>query len=196
MTLGHSSIPERIAKVVFLSQKKPHIIDNSLCHPITLVGGGFPQSRGYRQPADGVIRGRKASGLVTSRHALAEASQFRHSAFEGQRRHSAMQMLLDLRSLRMARYPQLPPDDQPAREPLDRLRLQVVAPDRWHARNLSPNSKPNLLHVSLSPCHPRRHPFPEEGAILLRCAAETLATIATDLKHLGAQLRVTAVLHT
>jgi Putative transposase/Transposase zinc-binding domain len=33
-------------------------------------------------------------------------------------------------------------------------------------------------------------------AILFRCAAETLATIAADPKHLGAQLGVTAVLHT
>ena len=33
-------------------------------------------------------------------------------------------------------------------------------------------------------------------AILLRCAAETLTTIAADPKHLGAQLGVTAVLHT
>ncbi len=33
-------------------------------------------------------------------------------------------------------------------------------------------------------------------AILFRCAAETLATIAADPKHLGAQLDVTAVLHT
>src|SRR5215831_6045473 len=33
-------------------------------------------------------------------------------------------------------------------------------------------------------------------AILFLCAAETLATIAADPKHLGAQLGVTAVLHT
>jgi Putative transposase/Transposase zinc-binding domain len=33
-------------------------------------------------------------------------------------------------------------------------------------------------------------------AILFRCAAETLATIAADPKHLGAQLGMTAVLHT
>lgn len=33
-------------------------------------------------------------------------------------------------------------------------------------------------------------------AILFRCAAETLATIAADPKHLGAQLGLTAVLHT
>src|SRR5574337_295901 len=33
-------------------------------------------------------------------------------------------------------------------------------------------------------------------AILFRCAAETLTTIAADPKHLGAQLGVTAVLHT
>src|SRR5262252_9386595 len=33
-------------------------------------------------------------------------------------------------------------------------------------------------------------------ASLFRCAAETLATIAADPKHLGAQLGVTAVLHT
>jgi len=33
-------------------------------------------------------------------------------------------------------------------------------------------------------------------AILFRCAAETLATIAADPKHLGAQLGVTAALHT
>lgn len=33
-------------------------------------------------------------------------------------------------------------------------------------------------------------------AILFRCAAETLTTIAADSKHLGAQLGLTAVLHT
>ena len=33
-------------------------------------------------------------------------------------------------------------------------------------------------------------------AILFRCAAETLTTIAADPKHLGAQLGMTAVLHT
>ncbi len=33
-------------------------------------------------------------------------------------------------------------------------------------------------------------------AILFRTAAETLATIAADPRHLGAQIGVTAVLHT
>jgi hypothetical protein len=60
-------------------------------------------------------------------------------------------------------------------------------------RNLSPATQRSYLAaVSKLSRYFGRSP----DAILFRRAAETLATIAADPKHLGAQLGVTAVLHT
>lgn len=64
-----------------------------------------------------------------------------------------------------------------------------------------PNSFPCRISTSSSPCRPPPGEIAFQNraviyAILFRCAAETLTTIAADPKHLGAQLGVTAVLHT
>jgi hypothetical protein len=74
----------------------------------------------------------------------------------------------------------------------------------WRVCNGSPPGRPSCCRfptsTSSSPCRRKRARSPSRTtavyAILVRAAAETLGTIAADPRHLGAQVGVTAVLHT